>query len=193
MDIQQLGHHVSGHAIDNARRRRTSTVILGVGVVALVLGVPLLIADINRPRGTTSEEAGQQFIQQLLGGLVGIGLLALVAGALLLAKALRAKSERYDVFERGVVHRVDDAVSVIAWSDIVSVRVQGAVSDAFLARALGTDFSCRLRLADGRRLRFNSFATGASTLAAAIDAAVNHGTPPSPPEPEPEPEPEAQA
>jgi hypothetical protein len=116
----------------------------------------------------------------LPGVLLGLGLVGFYFSVSRLVAAVRKRGERFDVYERGIVHRVAGAESVIPWPDITAVRPIGREKDG-IPHAMGTDFRCELRLTDGRPVRFNTYTEGAVLLAETIAAAVNEGTSPKPP------------
>jgi hypothetical protein len=180
VEDELLGKRVAQHRTDNGRRRRIAVAFLVAAGVGLVAGVPLSIAYFAVPWGPTSEDPRNwSGLGLLSGGLVGLGLLFGCFGFALLAKAVRTKDETFEVYEQGIVHRVGDAVAVISWSDISSVRLHGSEQTGG-PHYLGIDFYCVLRLTNGRRLKFNTYTSDAPTLAAKIDAAVNRGTRPEP-------------
>jgi hypothetical protein len=149
---------------------------LVVAAIGLGAGVPLSITYFTEPWGSTAEDSRNWSRSGMVpGGLVALGLVCLCIGMPLLAKAVRTKGECFELYEQGIVHRVADTVSVIRWSDIASVRLQG-VEKTGGPHLLGIDFQCVLRLTDRRRLKFNTYTIDAPTLAAKIDAAVNRGT-----------------
>jgi hypothetical protein len=176
MQIEELGNRVSEHPTDSHRRLRNAGLMCAVSAGALSIGVPLTIVEISTPLGPG--EPPRTALQQLLGGLVVFGVLALIFGVVHLAKARRTKDEVFELYERGLVRRVAGRVSIVAWPDVASLRLHGTVRTG-LAHELGTDFSCALRLTDGQRIRFDTFTSHAPKLAAAIDAAVNQGVGPS--------------
>ncbi|WP_143532603.1 hypothetical protein [Saccharothrix sp. ALI-22-I] len=170
METEQLGKRVGEHRTDNGRRRRAAVAFLAVAAIGLGAGVPLSIVFFTDPTATAQSGA-------LPGGLVALGLVCLCFGCSLWTKAVRTKGAFFEVYEHGIVHHVGGAVSVIRWSDIVSVRPYG-VEKTGGPHVLGIDFYCVLRLNDRRRLKFNTYTADAPKLAATIDAAVNRGTPP---------------
>ncbi|MQA08609.1 MAG: hypothetical protein GEU98_08660 [Pseudonocardiaceae bacterium] len=180
METEQLGKRVAEHWTDNGRRRRTAVGFLVLAAIGLTAGVPLSIAYFAGPWGSVAEDPRHWAGSGLLpGGLVALGLVGLAFGLPLLVKTIRSKGECFEVYEQGIVHRVAGTASMIRWSDIVSVRLQG-VERTGGPHTLGIDFQCVLRLTDHRRLKFNTFTTEAPVLAAGVDAAVNQGTPPKP-------------
>ena len=180
MEPEQLGNRVDEYPTENGRRRRTALGFLIVAAVGLGLGAPLTIWYFAAPWGPVSEDSRHWSGSGMLpGGLVALGAICLCFAVILFVRAARTRGERFEVYEQGLVHRRADAVSVIRWSDITSVQLQGAELTGG-PHMLGIDFRCVLRLADGRRVVFNSYTLQAPMLAEQIDAAVNHGTPPQP-------------
>jgi hypothetical protein len=180
VELEQLGKRVDEHPTENDRRRRTALGFLIVAAVGLGLGVPWTIWYFAVPWGPVSEDPRNWSGSGMLpGGLVALGAICLCFAVVLFVRAAQTRGERFEVYEQGLVHRRADAVSVIRWSDLTSVHPQGAELTGG-PHMLGIDFRCVLRLADGRRLVFNSYTTEATMLAEQIDAAVNHGTPPQP-------------
>lgn len=117
MDIEHLGEPVGLHPTDNDRRRRTAVGILVVAAVALGIGVPLSIWHFTAPWGTAEEAASRRSFSQFIGGVTALGVMALVFGIPLLMKALRTRDESYSLHERGFVHRLGEAVTVVGWGD----------------------------------------------------------------------------
>lgn len=180
METEQLGKRVAEHQTDNGRRRRTAAGFLVVAAIGLGAGVPLSVTYFTEPWGSAAEDPRHWSGSGLLpGGLVGLGLMCLCFGGLLLVRAVRTKGESLEVYEQGIVYRVADTVSVIRWSDIASVCLQGAERTGG-PHLLGIDFQCVMRLTDHRQLKFNTYTTDAPTLAAQIDAAVNRKILPKP-------------
>jgi len=178
MEAERLGERVAEFRTDNDRRRKTALVLLIVAAIGLGIGVPLSFTYFEDPWGPAGEDPRYRSgAGWLPGGLVALGLMFLLIGVPLLAKAIRTKGESYELYELGIRHRVAGSVSVIGWSDIASVRPQG-VERTGGPHHLGIDFQCVLRLTDGRKLKFNTYTADASELAAKIDAAVNGGTRP---------------
>jgi hypothetical protein len=176
MQIDELGNRVSEHPTDSRRRLRNAGVLCAVSAGALGLGVPLIIIEVSTP--LRPGEPPRTALQQALGGLVALGVVMLFLGVVHLVKARRTRDETFELYERGLVHRVADRVSIVAWPHVASVRLHGAVRSG-LAHWLGTDFSCVLRLTNRQRIRFDTLTTNAPELAAAIDAAVNQGVNPT--------------
>jgi len=108
METEQLGKRVAEHQTDNFRRRRTAIGCLVVAAIGLGAGVPLSIAYFTASWEPTS--ADPRFWS---GGLIGLGVLSLIVGVLLLAKAVRTKGEGFEVYEQGIVYHIADTVSVI--------------------------------------------------------------------------------
>lgn len=181
METEQLGKRLDEYPTENDRRRRTAWGFLIVAAVGLGFGVPWTIWYFATPWGPSSVDPRHWSGSGMLpGGLTALGALFLCFAVILFVRAARTRGERFEVYEQGLVHRRADAVSVIRWSDITSVQLQGAEQTGG-PHMLGIDFRCVLRLADGRRFVFNSYTSEAPVLAKQIDAAVNHGTPPGSP------------
>ncbi|MCI2422747.1 hypothetical protein MOQ72_35510 [Saccharopolyspora sp. K220] len=180
METEQLGQRVAEYRTDNARRRKVGLVCLLIAVVGLGAGIPMSIAYFTVPWGPSSEDPRYWSGSGILpSGFTMLGALCLCVGIPFLVKAARTRGECFELYERGLVHRVADAVSTIRWSDVESVRLKGAELQGG-PHMLGIDFQCALRLTNGRRLKFNTYTADATKLAAKIDAAVNRGFLPKP-------------
>lgn len=173
-----LGALIGQYPVDNKRRGNHGLVLTGAGVVLLAVGVPLLIADLNRPLGP-GERPGAA-LDMVLGGIVGLGVLALPFGVVLLIRALHTRGHAIHLHERGILVCTAGGGEPIPWDDISTVRIQGTEQNR-AGHYLGIDFRCVIRLHSGRNIAFSSHTTNATELATALSAAVNDGTPPRKP------------
>jgi hypothetical protein len=167
-----LGALIREYPVDNKRRRTNGLIMLGAGILGFAVGIPLLIADLNRTYGPGQRPSpGPDF---LVGAPLAIGLLGTVFGVIMLIRALQTRGSAIHVHERGILRRTGGTEQQIPWSDIASVRLQG-VERKGLGNALGIDFRCAVQLSNGRRFAFTSHTTNAAELAATLDSAVNKG------------------
>jgi hypothetical protein len=169
MEIEDLGRRVSLHITDNRKRIAGVIGLLTMAAVTLTVAVQAIIWDSNTPWGPQPEDTQRRAVQEVIGGATAIAGLCLVFGIFHLLRWLRARGETFEVHEHGLAHSANGSVSVIGWHDVVSVKTRG-FETLGLWHAIGSDFFCKVRLADGRRLKFSSFTSSASELAAAIDS-----------------------
>lgn len=163
-----LGALVGEYPVDNERRARTGLVLSATGAAAVAIGVPLFIAELNRPLGPGEPPGGGA--DKLVGGLIGAGAFALVCGVVLLIRALQTRGHAIHLYEHGILRRAGTEEAV-PWADIAEVRLQGGQTNR-AARLLGIDFRCTVRRHDGRRFAFSSHTTNATELATALRDAV---------------------
>jgi hypothetical protein len=173
-----LGALIGEHPVDNQRRTRIGLGLTGAGAVALAIGVPLFIADVNRPLGP-GEPPGSG-ADRVIGGLIGVGSLAFLCGVVLLIRVLQTRGHAIRLYERGIVRRAGDTEEATPWAEIAEVRLQGTEANRG-GHLVGIDFRCAVRLHDGRRFAFSSHTTGATALATALRDAVHNGTLPKRP------------
>jgi hypothetical protein len=173
-----LGALIGEYPVDNRRRGRIGSVLTGAGVVAIAVGVPLVIADANRPLGP-GEPPGSG-ADTLLGGLVGVGGLAVLCGVVLLIRVLQTRGHAITLYEGGIVRRAGGTEEAMPWADIAEVRLQGTEANR-AGHLVGIDFRCAVRRQDGRRFAFSSHTANATELATALHDAVHDGKPPKRP------------
>lgn len=168
-----LGASIGEYPVDNKRRGRIGLALTGAGAVAVAVGVPLMIADVNRPLGP-GERPGAD---KLVSGLVGVGGLAFVCGVVLLIRVLQTRGHAIQLYEGGIIRRAGGTDEAMPWADIAEVRLQGTEANR-RGHLVGIDFRCAVRRQDGRRFAFSSHTTNATELATALHDAVHNGTPP---------------
>lgn len=170
---EELGRLLSEHPTENGRRTRIATIALVIGGVALLTGIVLTIRYFGTPWGSAAEDprywSGSGMLEV---GLLTVGVFGLIVGGLLLAMALRSKGERFDLYEKGLVHRYGDSVAVIPWPDIVSVEQRGMKVVSAVPRLPGVEYRCVLKLRDGRQFGFGTYTADAFHLADRIEATL---------------------
>lgn len=171
-----LGTLIGEHPVDNKRRSKAGLAL--TAAVAVAIGVPLFVADVNRPLGPG--EPPNTGADQLVGGLIGAGVFALVCGVVLLIRALQTRGHAIHLYEQGILRRAGGAEEAMPWADITEVRLQGGETNRG-GKLLGIDLRCAVRRHDGRRFAFSSHTTNATELATALRAAVHNATPPRSP------------
>ncbi|MFE6666738.1 hypothetical protein ACFVFH_24640 [Streptomyces sp. NPDC057697] len=161
---RQLGGFVREHRTDGGRRMRQAALMLLVGAAGTASGIPVAVASIGTTHGAP----------QLAGLLLGVGLIGLGLGTWRLVQGFRTREQCFDVHERGLTHRVAGTTTLIPWRDIASVGARGEDGRP-LAEARGMGFTCDIVLAEGRRIRIDTFTEDVRQLALTAHAAVHLG------------------
>ncbi|MFC9255594.1 hypothetical protein ACIBCH_34310 [Amycolatopsis thailandensis] len=142
------------------------------GVAAIVIGVPISVAGVllfvmAQESGTFG---GEMFIGLVIGGGLGLALM----GGWACWHAIGKRGETFTLYERGFVHTWRKSTTIVPW-----IAVEAAVDHSkknVLAKALGGDVGCLVKLTDGRKILINGFTEGAAVLAHDIFEAVGRRT-----------------
>ena len=171
MHTTDLGALVGRYPVDNKRRRVLGLAYTIGGAAALAVGIPMMLSDTDRPM--LPGEPAYRAIEMVIGGLLGLGGLAVLIGVVLLIRAAQTRGHAIDLHEHGIVRHARGAAEAIPWRDIAQVVRQGNPQNR---GGLGINFRCVVRLNDGRQFAFSSHTTRAIELAERLQTAV-HGRP----------------
>ncbi|MDR7275110.1 hypothetical protein [Catenuloplanes atrovinosus] len=162
--MEDLGRRLSSHRVDGGRYWRTvgaalACVSAGVAIAAVVVAVPTL---------TAARPVAYAALATLLG---------LPIAVVQLGHAVRSgRDEHLDRYEHGLVHRTARRRRAWRWAEITRLsagdetaadRVPVTPIDR-LVRTLGWRYGCRVRFADGGRLRFDEYTSEAVALGRAL-------------------------
>lgn len=153
-----LGARVSRHPVANRTRWANAAWALAIGAPLSWLGLWILLRS--------GDSGGRA-----LGIVIGLGLSGLWLGTTQTVRALRGGAgEYFEVRENGLVHGNARGVKGSwAWSRITTITTRpGGGAVGALARRFGGDYRCVLGTADGRRVRVDGLAAGASSLGNAV-------------------------
>lgn len=156
----RLGDLLSTHPVAGGRYRTTGSTALAVAVLggllmALLIAVPAL--------------AAVKFL--------AYGLLATVAGlpigAVQLSRAIRSgRNETFELYENGFARRTSDGRQDWSWQQVAVVHANLDAADSAattpidrLARSLGWNFRCSIRLTDGARIRIDGYTADGPVIA----------------------------
>jgi Family of unknown function (DUF6585) len=163
----QLGAHVS--TFPPGKRWR---LVISAGVLALIFGgIAISIASLS----VTGVDRADPLVAWSVAGLFCLVLVALTlwpaaTGPLLSAKA---RERKFYVFEHGFVHVGRKGTECYRFDAVAELR--GAISQVYYnGIPTGTNYKFDLYLADGRRLKLNTFSTDMASFAPPLQQAVAH-------------------
>nr|WP_221472565.1 hypothetical protein [Amycolatopsis umgeniensis] len=138
------------------------------GLAAMAIGTP--IALFGTVLFLMGQEAGVSGGEMFIGLVIGCGLGLALMGAWLCWQAIGKRGETFTLYEQGFVHTWRKSTTVVPW-DVIEAVVDHTKSNV-LARTLGGDVGCLVKLADGRKILINGFTEGAAMLTYNIFEAV---------------------
>ncbi len=168
MNATDLGTLVGRYPVDNKRRSTLGLAYTTGGLVALVAGIVVMLAQDESP--TVPGQPAHTWIETLIGGLLGLGVLGLLFGVVLLIRAAQTRGHAIDLYEHGLVRHRGDAAEAIPFGAIADVVIQG---NPVNRGGLGINFRCVVRLTEGSQFAFSSHTTNAVELAERLQAAVH--------------------
>jgi hypothetical protein len=165
----QLGRLVRHHDTNLRVRRVQAARVLLIGALWMTAAVVITVRFF----------ATREVIYAAGPLLAGPGTVCLASGFAKLRRVIGIKQERIELYEQGLVVRLDDDQMVISWRDIGKVGRRGHRATPF-ERMAGVDFQYKLWLNSGRTLWFDSSTAHSDTLGDAVIAAVYRGEKPTP-------------
>ncbi|WP_414940012.1 hypothetical protein [Amycolatopsis sp. cmx-11-51] len=138
------------------------------GLAAMAIGAPIAIVGVVL--FLMGQQAGASGGETVLGVVIGGGLGLMLMGAWACWHAISKRGETFTLYERGFVHTWSRSTTVVPWNEVEAVIDH--TKNNILARALGGDVGCLVRLTDGKKILINGFTEGAAVLAHDISEAV---------------------
>ncbi|WP_409491220.1 hypothetical protein [Amycolatopsis sp. cmx-11-12] len=138
------------------------------GLAAMAIGAP--IAFVGVVLFLMGQEAGASGGEMFLGVVIGGGLGLMLMGAWACWHAISKRGETFTLYEQGFVHTWSRSTTVVPWNAVEAVIDH--TKKNILAKALGGDVGCLVKLTDGKKILINGFTEGAALLAHDISEAV---------------------
>ncbi|OXM42637.1 hypothetical protein [Amycolatopsis alba] len=138
------------------------------GVAAILIGAPIAVVGVIF--FVLGQKAGVSGGELFIGAVVGCGLGLALVGAWGCWHAIGKRDETFTLYERGFVHTWGKCTTVVPWTAI-EVAIDHTRKN-IVAKALGGDVGCLVKLTDGRKILINGFTRNAALLTRTIFEAV---------------------
>ncbi|AUI63929.1 hypothetical protein [Amycolatopsis sp. BJA-103] len=159
--MTELGAYVERFETNSRSRALRGLAAMAIGAPIALFGIVLFLMG---------QEAGVFGGEMFLGLVIGCGLGLMLMGGWLCWQAVGKRGETFTLYERGFVHTWRRSTTIVPW-DSIEVVVDHTKSN-ILAKTLGGDVGCVVKLADGRKILINGFTEGAAMLTYDISEAV---------------------